>query len=159
MRALEEERKKAAEDEARKLAEQAQAEEQAELEAAITLSKTLDKEGIVEVCRRRVAGNPEPPAGPGIATLRLQLPNGTKLQRRFKATDELRLVKDFVTVSSADLKLDVILGVDVAFNLASSFPKRTFDTSSSASQDVAQTLQAAGLAPSATLLVTLAASS
>ena len=41
------------------------AEEEGELRAAIELSKVLDKEGMVEACRRRVNAAPEPPPGPG----------------------------------------------------------------------------------------------
>ncbi len=136
--------------------ERAKAEEEAELQAAIDLSKTLDKEGMVDACRRRLAASPEPPKGaPGVAILRLQLPPSTKVERRFNASDELRMVRDFVVVTSADLKQGSILGPDTQFDLACVFPRKTFNTHSPGSADLSLTLQAAGLAPQASLLVTI----
>ena len=135
------------------------AEEDGELQAAIKLSKVLDKEGMVDACRRRVLAAPEPPAGAGVATLRLQLPSGVKLQRRFRATDDVRTVRDFLVVSSADLGGGPVLGVDAPFDLATAFPKRVFDTHTATSPDLTVTLTDAKLAPQASLFVTLVSGS
>lgn len=52
-----------------------------ELEAAMELSKILNKEASLK--RKREKLGPEPPKGADSTKLRLQLPNGSKIDRRF----------------------------------------------------------------------------
>ena len=78
--------------------------------------------------------------------LRLTLPAGTKVQRRFRAAEPLRLVRDFVLAAAADTGAP--LAAADGFELSSSFPKRVFGAA-----DEAQSLAALGLVPQAVLFV------
>ncbi len=72
-----------------------------------------DREGMLDVCRRRLAANPPPdkplPGSPPAATpeetvltVRLRLKTGKQIERRFRGGDTLALVRDFVVVGSAE---------------------------------------------------------
>mmetsp|Transcript_39451 Transcript_39451/g.63964 ORF Transcript_39451/g.63964 Transcript_39451/m.63964 type:complete len:453 (+) Transcript_39451:29-1387(+) len=75
----------------------------------------------------------EPDKGPGVIQILFRIPNGSRLSRRFRASDRLQEVFDFVDCQ--DLGIDNI-------GLASNFPKRTFTANSN---DANLTLDSAGL--------------
>ena len=86
----------------------------------------------------------EPAAGSnGVARLRFTLPNGKKVDRRFRCHDKLEVVRAFLIVyfheQSVDLK---------NFGLSMNFPKRTFREG-----DWSLTLMEAGLTPQAVVMV------
>ena len=99
----------------------------AELEAALELSKTLDKEANLK--RKRESLQAEPPKGPEATKLRLQLPNGSKIDRRFLATSTLQDVRDFVDVYLGDNEIPI-----ESYSLSTTYPRRTYE-------DKAETLQ------------------
>jgi hypothetical protein len=70
------------------------------------------------------------------------------LQRRFAASDTIATVRDYLTVTAAELGVDIGLG----FELATNMPRRTY-----AVTDSELDLRAAGLHPQAMLFVTRAA--
>ena len=131
-------------------AEKARVDEETALAEAIELSRALDVEGSVGVSRGRLSANPEPDSSAprdAVSVLRLTLPSGVKVQRRFRATDTLSLVRDFVIVSAAET--GVKLAAD-SFEVASSFPKRVFSDS-----DAQTPLRDLSLCPQAVLFVTV----
>ena len=65
-----------------------EAREQAELEAAQA-----------ESLRRARLGT-EPPPGSGVARVRVQFPDGARVDRRFLLTDQVALLRDFVTATA-----------------------------------------------------------
>lgn len=67
---------------------------------------------------------PEPARSSGVATsmIKFNLPNGTKLVRRFAAEDSLQIVRNFVIVQLDDLGLDI-----QNFALVLNYPKKQFD--------------------------------
>lgn len=85
---------------------------------------------------------PEPAAGtPGIATIRVRLPDGLNHQRRFEPAATIRTLYDWV---------DSLEGFDsLSYSLVCAFPKRVFEVE----QDAAVTLEAAGLVPQGALFV------
>ena len=76
-----------------------------------------------------------------VARIRLTLPNGRRIERRFRADDTLEVVRAFLTVHFHDH------GVGIAnFSLSTSFPKRTYE-------DPTITLREGDLVPQAVLMV------
>ncbi len=131
--------------------ERAAAEDAEELRAAVELSLALEAESSLAGARARVDAAPPPPLGtPGAVTVRVALPTGSKLERRFPAGATVALLADFVVVASADLGEPL---PQEAFDLGMQVPPRTvFATHDGASPDRALTLVAAGL-NGATVLV------
>lgn len=138
--------------------------EAAELANAIALSHELDAASEVTRARARLAAHPEPPEGAprGSATqLRITLPSGAKLGRRFAPADTLATVRDWVFATSHELGTP--LRSPAAFDLACSMPRRTFAggggggsgrSGSGPGPEDGLDLQAAGLHPQAVLFVT-----
>jgi hypothetical protein len=116
------------------------AESQAELSAALELSKALDKEATLR--RKRDGLAPEPPPGPDTTKIRLQLPNGSKIDRRFLASSTLAAVRDFVDVYLGDNGHAHI----ERYSLATNFPRKVFT-------DGGMGLREAGLHPQSVLYV------
>jgi hypothetical protein len=113
------------------------------------LSLRSDVEESLAAARARLAASPEPAAG---AAVRMQLPSGVKLQRRFPPSAPLSLLVDYVVVSSVDLGLGLDPGT---FDLATTHPRRTWNThAASAAQgsEAGVTLEAAGLAGAVVLV-------
>jgi FAS-associated factor 2 len=133
-------REAAAREAARRREEEAEAAEAAqELAAALEMSVTLNDEAVLARKRGRLA--PEPPAGPDATKLRLQLPSGKKLDRRFAAEATLQEVRDFVDVALVDNGLDI-----KTYSLSTNMPRKTYN------EDGA-TLRVAGLHPQSVLFV------
>ena len=93
---------------------------QIELDAAIELSRTLDKEASLKRKRDRLVA--EPPPGPDTTKLRLQLPNGSKIDRRFPSSATVQSVRDFIDVYFGDN--DILIE---SFSLSTNFPRKTFE--------------------------------
>ena len=70
--------------------EEDEAKTQADLDAALALSTKLNKEASLK--RKRDDLGPEPPEGADATKLRLQLPNGSKIDRRFLSNDTFQEV-------------------------------------------------------------------
>ena len=126
----------------------AAAEDARELEIAMRLSLRSDVEESLAAARARLAASPEPPAGgAAAAAVRIQLPTGLKLQRRFPSSAPLSLLVDYVVVSSVELGEGH--GLDPGtFDLVTTHPRRTYNThAASAAQgsQAAVTLAEAGL--------------
>ena len=141
-RALEADRqvREAAESERRQReAEVDAAQNQAELEAALEISVALNREAALRRARERLSA--EPPAGPDTTKLRLQLPNGSKIDRRFLATSTLQGVRDYLTVYFGENDL-----VIESYSLSTNFPRKSFE-------DNAISLRDAGLHPQSVLYV------
>lgn len=85
---------------------------------------------------------PQPEAGtPGIATIRVRLPDGQNHQRRFQPCATVQTLYDWV---------DSLEGFDsLSYSLVCAFPKRVFEVES----DSGVTLEAAGLVPQGALFV------
>jgi FAS-associated factor 2 len=83
----------------------------------------------------------EPAAGtPGIATIRVRLPDGKNQQRRFEPGTTAQVLYDWV---------DSLEGFDsLKYSLVSAFPKKVFQRS-----EAAETLESAGLVPQGALFV------
>mmetsp|Transcript_54211 Transcript_54211/g.69682 ORF Transcript_54211/g.69682 Transcript_54211/m.69682 type:complete len:224 (-) Transcript_54211:56-727(-) len=90
-----------------------------ELNAAIEMSKTLDKEASLK--RKREKLGIEPVAGPNVTKLRLQLPNGSKLDRRFVSSATLQDVRDYIDVYLGDNEINM-----EEYSLSTNFPRKTF---------------------------------
>jgi hypothetical protein len=120
--------------------------EASELDAAIELSKQLHREAVVDGARRRLAARPEPAAGAGVASLRVTLPSGARVQRRFAADDTLAVVRDYVCVAAHELRQPLLF-----FDLGTTFPRRAFAEADAAA--AALSLREAGLFPQAAVVV------
>jgi hypothetical protein len=125
----------------RQAAEAASAAEDArELELAMQLSLRSDVEESLAAARARLAASPESPAG---AAVRIQLPSGVKLQRRFPPSAPLSLLVDYVVVSSQELGQGLDPGT---FDLATTHPRRTYTThGAGAGSEAHLTVEQAGL--------------
>jgi hypothetical protein len=113
------------------------------------LSLRSDAEEGLAAARARLAASPEPSVG---AAVRIQLPSGTKLQRRFPPAAPLALLVDYVVVSSGELGQGLDPGT---FDLATTHPRRTFNVHSGSAAEGSQagvTLEQAGLAGAVVLV-------
>lgn len=129
-------------------------EEERELAEAVELSKTLHRESALQTASRRLALCPEPDssvAAAEVTLIRFNLPNGTKVQRRFKQSDTMQTVRDYVMVTSNELNCGFEDPKD--FQLASSFPRKVFKYSTTETET---TLKETGLVPQAVLFVSSA---
>ena len=93
--------------------------EEEEEAAAIALSQQLSTE--LDLVRKRKAVLPEPERGVGVAQFRFNLPNGMKLQRRFRDIDTLLDIRNYLDVYFADNNIAL-----KNYDLATNFPKKTF---------------------------------
>ncbi|RQM26085.1 hypothetical protein B5M09_002522 [Aphanomyces astaci] len=132
---------------------QAQEEEQArqlsirlQEEADAARRAAAERESAIKVKRSRLANGPVT-KGKDTAFLRLQLHNGTKLERLFWASDTFHTVRDFVDV--AFFERDIAI---VRYELATNYPRKCWgwDQSHVTLQDAVRWL---GLAPQALLYV------
>lgn len=140
VRRAEEQRREAEEEETRKIEEEIKQNEENE--------KRLREENKLQNLKDFFVRNPEPPAPVGgksedVATVRFQLPKGTKLSRRFYKHDKVQIVYDFLTVHFADSQW---LGIVKNFSVTTHFPKQELD-------DMNLTLEDVGLYPRGMLYV------
>ena len=85
----------------------------------------------------------EPSPGPDASRLRLQLPSGMKLDRRFSKAEKLSAIVDYILLYF----LDNEIGIE-RVSLSTNFPKRTYGES-----EMHLSLEEAGLHPQAVLFV------
>mmetsp|Transcript_5280 Transcript_5280/g.8096 ORF Transcript_5280/g.8096 Transcript_5280/m.8096 type:complete len:481 (-) Transcript_5280:181-1623(-) len=89
-------------------------------------------------------GEPDVGTKVGVARMRFTLPNGKKVNRRFYSLDTVEVLRAFLT-----LHLEKETGLEIKnFGLSTSFPKRSFGE-----EDDKLTLEEAGLAPQAVVMV------
>lgn len=119
-------------------AQAAEAESQldAQLQAALEASRIEEEERKKQL--QQVVLPPEPVAGPRVAKVQFGLPTGERATRRFGYDDRIELLKSFVLSK----------GVVEDFQLVRSFPTKQLE-------DMQETVEHAGLVPSAQVLVTL----
>jgi len=87
--------------------------------------------------RLRASLSPEPEAGDGVSNLVIRLTDGSRLQRRFKKTETLKVVCDYVECNQE---------YDGDFDLVTNFPRKVFSERN-------LSLEEAGLYPHASLFV------
>ncbi|KAL9188771.1 hypothetical protein ACHAXT_007149 [Thalassiosira profunda] len=85
----------------------------------------------------------EPSAGPGTARLRFTLPNGKKVDRRFRSADTIDTLRAFLTVHFDEQGIEI-----KNFSLSTNYPKKTFGE-----EDDGATLEEAGLGAGGVLMV------
>jgi len=128
------ERQEAAERERREQEEREEAERQKQEKEANRLE---DARSLLEA-----AG--EPPAGSkGMARMRFTLPNGKKVDRRFRAEDTIKTIRAFLIVHFHEQGIEM-----KNFGLSTNFPRKSFGE-----EENGLTLEEAGLAPQAVVMV------
>lgn len=113
--------------------------QQQELEMALQLSRQLTKES--QIAKKKAALSDEPADGEGITLIRFQLPRGAKVARRFKKTDKLQVVYDFLAIHFDNNNLPIN-----NFIFGTNYPKRDLD-------NLEMTVEEAGLHPRGMLFV------
>ena len=71
---------------------------------------------------RRARLGTEPPPGSGVARVRVQFPDGARVDRRFLLTDQVALLRDFVDCHRQDAGLP-----QMNYGLATHYPMRELD--------------------------------
>lgn len=121
--------------------QQEEEQEQRRLEQDIRAAEEASQQE--EQARRHRLQNVELPAeplpGPNVAKILFKLPTGNRVTRRFLGSDKLKLLQSFVHTQ----------GIVDDFSLVLSFPARQLD------DHLEETVESAGLMPSAQVLVTL----
>jgi hypothetical protein len=126
----------------REVLAQTEAENEAELQRALQMSLRSDVEEAVAASRARLGASPESAAG--TSAVRIRLPSGKMLQRKFPPLAPLSLVVDYVVVASRELSGEEALD-PLAFDLVVNQPKRTFNLHTQGSTDFELSLQSAGV--------------
>lgn len=80
------------EETAQRLAQEEEARQQAELAAAVEISRQLTAQDTLRKLRELFAASPEPDASPVVSAVRFQLPSGKKISRRFTKTDTVQVL-------------------------------------------------------------------
>jgi len=93
------------------------------------------RERILEEAKKLVSE--EPPSGPGVARIRLFLPSGSKVQRRFLANDKVEVIRAYVRLYFDENNIDI-----ENFELSSNYPKKILANDSESIQDALGGLQA-----------------
>ncbi|KAJ8612823.1 hypothetical protein CTAYLR_002050 [Chrysophaeum taylorii] len=103
----------------REEAEALRARDQAEREARLAEEKRLDAQRSTD--RKRARLGDEPPSGGSSKTarVRVQLPNGAKVDRRFLATHTVQHLRDFIDLYLQDNNLPI-----TDYSLATNYPRR-----------------------------------
>lgn len=132
-----------AEEERRRAREEADAHEARQLASVVETSLQHQIEDEAEAALARLPAEPAEGA-PDAAVVRMSLPGGTVLERRFLASDPQRAVRDYAAFALHRMGVTRFDG----FTLGSRAPDKTLRPA-----DDAQTLEEAGLFPTARLLV------
>ncbi|CAM9395024.1 unnamed protein product [Scytosiphon promiscuus] len=138
-------RRSEAQQEERRAKERAAEEERAraEEEAAKLAREEQTRIEHLESIRSRV--REEPPPGGNTARIRLQLPNGSKVERRFDGDGTVGEIRGFVTLYLEDNDIPI-----KNFSMSTNFPRKTY---SQEDGDDALSVVEAGLHPTAMLFV------
>jgi hypothetical protein len=125
---------------------QAREEEERDLRAALEFSEQLKKQSTITELAQSLP--PEPQPATNTTELRIRMPDGQTLLRRFYVTDPLQLLRTFI-----DLKLHEAQSNNnndnheiPQYKIVNSFPRKTFE-------DMQQTFQDAGLTGRAVIAV------
>lgn len=119
--------------------EREEEEERTRLEMVKEQSRLEDAKRILELS----GGEPAVGTKVGVARMRFTLPNGKKVDRRFHSSDTLEVLRAFLTLHFDET------GVDIKnFGMSTNFPKKSFGE-----EDNKLTLEEAGLAPQAVVMV------
>ena len=125
--------------EERERREREEREERVRMEEAKERTKLEDAKMLLE----KSGGEPDVSTKVGVARMRFTLPNGKRVDRRFNSSDTVEVVRAFLTMHFDET------GVDIKnFGLSTNFPKKTFGD-----EDSKLTLEEAGLAPQAVVMV------
>ena len=142
LRSEQEERERREEQRRRNAEQKVRADEERlkqEREAAAEADKVRLHAQKIEDLRHSIG--PEPAAGPDVTQVRLQLPDGRKVNRRFQNSDKVQAVVDFLAIYFADN------GISISnFAISTSYPKKTLE-------NFGETMDSAGLSPRAMLMV------
>ena len=114
--------------------------EREEMEEAISLSKQISSANSVEKLRERLPEEPEK-GDRECSEIVVRLTNGEKISRRFRASNTLSQLRDWVAVCSAERDR-----LPSHFSLSTPFPRRKFE-------EMDKTLKDLALFPSALLIV------
>lgn len=108
--------------------------------------KEAKEESRLEDARSLVEQAVEPPVGlkQGVARMRFTLPNGKKVDRRFHSSERIETMRAFLIVHFHEHGIEM-----KNFGLSTNYPKKTFK----AEEDDKLTLEEAGLAPQAVVMV------
>lgn len=115
--------------------------QEAELQNALNLSMTLNYEKQINELRSSLPVEPSESA-PDVSAIRLQLPRGGKLSRRFNKRDTVQTIHDFLQIYFFDNQIEV-----KNFSVSTNYPKREL------SNERATTIEDAGLHPRGMLFV------
>eukprot|EP00656_Telonema_subtile_P021521 TRINITY_DN22558_c0_g1_i1.p1 TRINITY_DN22558_c0_g1~~TRINITY_DN22558_c0_g1_i1.p1 ORF type:complete len:345 (-),score=118.45 TRINITY_DN22558_c0_g1_i1:125-1159(-) len=113
-----------------------QAQEASSADAALAASREEEERRLAQLAQ--VVLPPEPAAGARVTKIQFGMPRGERLIRRFSYDDPVQLLKQYVNTQ----------GVVADFRLIRSFPTEDL-------VDLDQTIEQAGLTPSAQVLVTM----
>lgn len=107
-------------------------------------SRKAKEEGRLEDARATIEQAGEPPAGSaGVVRMRFALPNGKRVDRRFRAADTIGILRAFLVVYFHEQGIDM-----KNFGLSTNFPRKTFGE-----EEDGLTLELAGLTPQAVVMV------
>lgn len=134
------------EEERRRAREQEEAQQQAELDEAMERSRQQSRQDRLDKIRTWFQSHPEPTTGGAeVSTVRFQLPQGTKLSRRFNKADTIQVIYDFLRLHFADIAGDGVNPIE-NFSVATHFPKVELT-------DMERTIEEVGLHPRGMLYV------
>ena len=122
-----------------------------EEEEEAELLETAKQASVLDDARSRMArAGDEPPLdyADGLARLRFNLPNGKKVDRRFRASDTIETVRAFLVVHFHEQGIKTKNPKYPRLGLITNFPKREFGE-----KDGRLSLEEAGLAPQAVVMV------
>uniref|UniRef100_A0A6U3S7I6 UBX domain-containing protein n=1 Tax=Ditylum brightwellii TaxID=49249 RepID=A0A6U3S7I6_9STRA len=106
-------------------------------------TRNAEEEAALKLTTARSMVRDEPPKGGSepTARVRLTLPNGKRIDRRFYASDTVDVIRAFLIVRFHEQEIPI-----ENFSLSTNFPKKTFD-------DGSLTLKEAGLCPQAVMMI------
>ena len=134
--------------------EQEEAETAAQLEEAVALSRHLSRQNAAE--QKRAALPPEPASARGCTKLKVRLPAGAPVTRKFEKETTIAIVRDWVFVElvarEEEMKRSGAQDTPIVrnFRLNCNMPRCSFGEEA---EDTAQTLESTGLHPNAMLYV------
>ena len=118
--------------------EREEKEEEERLKVAQEASRLADAKSIIDK-----ASEPLVSMKQGVVRLRFTLPNGKKVDRRFHATDTIEVIRAYLIVYFDEESIEI-----KNFGLSTNFPRKTY-----CDEDNSSTLEEAGLAPQAVVMV------
>lgn len=134
-----EEERRHAEEEARRAEKEArEAERLAQEQAMRAEAKKAET-----IASKRASVPEEPSSGP-LTTIRFQLPNGSKLNRRFPTDTTMQVLRNYVDCELHNMDIPI-----VNYSVSLNYPKKTFGPD----DDLSKTLEDNGLVPQAVLYV------